>query len=120
MGDGGRSRQVSVGLARSSSGARRRHPRPPHAPATWPVPYWQIDTAFATMLLLLAAADAGLGALFFGVFRNAERLLDVLGAPAGHELIGAVALGRPLDDETGQSADRPRRPLDEVVHRGRW
>ena len=49
--------------------------------ANWPVPYWQIDTAFATMLLLLAAADAGLGALFFGVFRNAERLLDVLGTP---------------------------------------
>lgn len=88
--------------------------------ANWPVPYWQIDTAFATMLLLLAAADAGLGALFFGVFRNAERLLDVLGAPAGHELIGAVALGRPVDDEPGQSADRPRRPLDEVVHRGKW
>src|SRR5580765_2838357 len=31
----------------------------------WPVPYWQIDTAFAAMLLLLAAEDEGLGALFF-------------------------------------------------------
>ena len=41
----------------------------------WPVPYWQIDTAFATMLLLLAVEDAGLGALFFGVFRNGEKLL---------------------------------------------
>ena len=86
----------------------------------WPVPYWQIDTAFATMLLLLAATDAGLGALFFGVFRDADRLLETLGVPLGHELIGAVALGHPLDDEPGRSADRTRRPLDEVVHRGHW
>ena len=44
-------------------------------PTRWPVPYWQIDTAFATMLLLLAVEDEGLGALFFGVFRNGEKLL---------------------------------------------
>jgi nitroreductase len=86
----------------------------------WPVPYWQIDTAFATMLLLLSATDAGLGALFFGVFRDADRLLETLGVPLGHELIGAVALGYPADDEPGRSADRPRRPLSEVIHRGSW
>jgi nitroreductase len=86
----------------------------------WPVPYWQVDTAFATMLLLLAAQDAGLGALFFGVFRGAERLLANLGVPAGHDLIGALALGYPLGDEPGRSADRPRRSLDDVVHRGGW
>ncbi len=86
----------------------------------WPVPYWQIDTAFATMLLLLAAQDAGLGALFFGVFRHAERLLASLGVPPGHDLLGAVALGHPLADEPGRSAERPRRALDDVVHRGGW
>ena len=31
----------------------------------WPVPFWLVDTAFATMTLLLAATDAGLGALFY-------------------------------------------------------
>jgi nitroreductase len=86
----------------------------------WPVPYWQVDTAFATMLLLLAAEDAGLGALFFGVFRGAEQLLESLGVPPGRDLIGAVAMGYPLDDEAGRSASRPRRPLAEVVHRGGW
>ena len=64
-------------------------------PTRWPVPYWQIDTAFATMLLLLAVEDEGLGALFFGVFRNGEKLLAGLDVPGGYELIGAVALGYP-------------------------
>ncbi len=86
----------------------------------WPVPYWQVDTAFATMLLLLAAQDAGLGALFFGVFRGGDRLLANLGVPPGRDLIGAVALGRPLDAQQGRSSDRPRRALDDVVHRGGW
>jgi nitroreductase len=89
-------------------------------PTRWPVPYWQIDTAFATMLLLLAVEDEGLGALFFGVFRNGEKLLAELDVPGGYELIGAVALGHRLDDEPGRSAERPRRSLDEIVHRGGW
>ena len=38
--------------------------------AAWPVPYWLVDTAMATMTLLLAAVDAGLAALFFGLFRR--------------------------------------------------
>ena len=84
------------------------------------MPYWQVDTAFATMLLLLAAQDAGLGALFFGVFRGAERLLANLEVPPGHDLIGALALGYPLADQPGRSADRARRGLDDVVHRGGW
>jgi nitroreductase len=86
----------------------------------WPIPYWQVDTAFATMLLLLAAEDEGLGALFFGVFRGGDKLLSTLGVPLGLELIGAVAIGHPAADEPGRSAERPRRPLDEVVHRGGW
>jgi nitroreductase len=88
----------------------------------WPVPYWQIDTAFAAMLLLLAAEDEGLGALFFGVFRDSDRLLTELGVPERLELIGAIALGHRADEDevAGRSADRERRPLDEVVHRGTW
>ena len=86
----------------------------------WPVPYWQVDTAFATMTLLLAATDAGLGALFFGVFQRAEHLLAGLGVPSSFELIGAVALGYPLASEPGRSSTRPRRPVSEVIHRGGW
>ncbi len=35
--------------------------------SAWPVPYWLVDTSFATMAILLSAVDAGLGALFFGL-----------------------------------------------------
>lgn len=88
--------------------------------ANWPVPYWQVDTSFATMLLLLAAQDEGLGALFFGVFKNADQLLADLGVPEGHDLIGAVALGHPIEAEAGRSAERPKKGLDDIVHRGGW
>jgi nitroreductase len=89
--------------------------------ANWPVPYWQVDTSFATMMLLLAAQDEGLGALFFGVFKNADQLLAGLGVPDGYDLIGAIALGHPLDAEAlGRSAERPKKSLGDIVHRGGW
>ena len=87
----------------------------------WPVPYWQVDCAFATMLLLLAAVDAGLGALFFAIFRGEDDVLADLGVPEDHRPLGAVALGHPAaDDRPSASLARGRRPLSEVVHRGGW
>jgi nitroreductase len=89
--------------------------------SVWPVPYWDVDCGFATMLLLLAAVDEGLGALFFGIFRGEAALLADLGVPSTHRPIGAVALGHPDgDDRPSASLARGRRPLDEVVHRGGW
>ena len=87
----------------------------------WPTPYWTVDTAFAAMSVLLAAEDEGLGALFFGIFNHAEALLAALGVPAGHEPIGAIALGHPFgDDVPGRSAGRGRPALEDYVHRGGW
>jgi nitroreductase len=88
--------------------------------ADWPVAYWTVDTAFASMAMLLAAVDEGLGALFFGIFAGEAELLEALGVPDGYEPIGTIALGWPAPDEPGLSASRPRRPLDDVVHRGSW
>ena len=87
----------------------------------WPVPYWTVDTAFAAMSVLLAAEDEGLGALFFGIFRGRDELLDALGVPDGLEPIGTIALGHRRGDEArGRSAGRGRPALDEYVHRGGW
>jgi nitroreductase len=88
----------------------------------WPVPYWDVDTAFATMLLMLAAADEGLGVLFFGLFRQERAVLDALRVPEGRRPIGAVALGHPdpTGERPGRSSGRRRRPLDEVVRWGSW
>ena len=94
-------------------------------PRAWPAPYWTIDASMSVMVLLLAAEAAGLGALFFGVFRGERKLRQVLGVPPGMELLGAVALGHPApkdgeDTAKGRSAARPRRSPADIVHRGRW
>jgi nitroreductase len=88
----------------------------------WPVPYWVVDTSFATMTLLQGVIDEGLGALFFGIFHNEEALLAELRVPDGLRPIGAIAIGHPAPDpeRPGRSAGRSRRSLDEVVHRGGW
>ncbi len=64
-------------------------------PEVWDVPYWLVDTAFATMVLLLAATDEGLGALFFALHAEPAGLLGALGVPDGWQPLGAVALGWP-------------------------
>ncbi len=85
------------------------------------MPYWDIDAAFAAMLMLLTAVDAGLGALFFGIFGGEAELLAALGVPPDYRPIGAVAIGYPAaEDRPSASAVRGRRPLEDLVHRGHW
>jgi nitroreductase len=91
--------------------------------ARWSVPYWDIDTGFMTMLMLLAAVDEGLGALFFGLFGPATgRFRDHFGVPDEYLPIGAIAIGHPDpgQDQGGSSKTIKRRDLSDLVHRGRW
>jgi nitroreductase len=88
----------------------------------WPAPYWDIDTGMAAMLMLLTAADAGLGALFFGVPREKiDTFRKVFSIPPELHPIGTVAVGYPkAHDPPSPSLKRGHRPVDEVIHRGRW
>lgn len=92
----------------------------------WPVPWWWIDAGKATMLLLLAAVDEGLGAGLFGCYpaENNTRLRELLGIPDDFAIVGVVTVGHPaaeaLAEERKKVLDRRRRPLDEVVHWERW
>lgn len=88
----------------------------------WWVPYWDVDAGMAAMLLLLGAVDEGLGALFFGIDGPWEPIGDDFGIPERYRCIGLVALGWPAGDDvpSGSAVTRRRRPLDEIVHRGRW
>jgi nitroreductase len=87
----------------------------------WPVPYWLIDTAFAAMLVLLAAEDAGLGALFFQLHGEPDAVIQGLEIPTGRELIGAIALGyRDAPDPRTSPSRRRRRGYEEVVHLDQW
>jgi nitroreductase len=88
---------------------------------SWPVPYWVVDAAFSTMLVLLGAVDAELGALFFWVRGDTTALLESFGVPPGKQTIGALAIGYPeAGAPTGSPRRRARRALSEVVHREHW
>jgi nitroreductase len=105
------------------AGARSDGGRLGSGTEAWPAPYWTIDAAMAVMTLLLAAEDAGLGALFFGVFHGEDALRGALGVPATLDVLGAIALGWPLGADAapaGGSAGRPRRRPSQIIHRGGW
>ncbi len=87
----------------------------------WPAPYWDIDTAFGVMMILLTAVDLGLGALFFGIFQGGQALMDALGVPGGYRPIGAIAVGHPTPGERSRpTLPTGRRRLEEVVRWERW
>ena len=91
--------------------------------ARWPVAYWTVDTAFASLLILLAAVDEGLGALFFGLDQpGLDGVREEFGLPPGWDPIGVIAIGHPAPIDRVESSARTRsaRPVEEVVHRGRW
>lgn len=86
----------------------------------WPVPYWLIDCAFASMIVLLAATAEGLAGWFFGIFRNERELMNELGVPEEFKPIGAIALGYPASHARSPSLKRGRKSFDDFVHRGKW
>ena len=91
--------------------------------ARWPVPYWHLDAAMATLLMLLSAVDEGLGACFFGVApENLAPLRADFGVPDAYTPIGAVTVGYRAVDLGPQdpSVAARRRPAREVIHRGRF
>jgi nitroreductase len=90
--------------------------------ANWPVPFWEIDAAMASMLILLAAVDEGLGGWFFGITHGERELLDRFDVPAHLRPIGIIGLGYRADDEgpSGSWLRHRRRPLGEQLHRNGW
>jgi nitroreductase len=85
----------------------------------WPAPYWDIDTGFASLLMLLSAVDEGLGACFFGIPKDRiDPYREAFGVPEQLRPIGAISIGYP--DEPPSDFSRSRKSVDEVVRRGRW
>ncbi len=90
-------------------------------PGRWPIPYWDVDTGMASLLLLLGAVDRGLGGLFFGVPAGRhDAVRRAHGIPDGHRLVGVVALGHEADRVTSPSLRRGRRGVASVAHWGRF
>jgi nitroreductase len=88
----------------------------------WPVPYWDVDTGMAALLMLLTAVDEGLAACFFGIpAARVDTFRAAFGVPGESRPIGCVSVGYPgPEDRRSPSLRRGRRGVDEVVHRGRW
>jgi nitroreductase len=87
----------------------------------WPVPYWDIDTGMAALIMLQTIVDEGLGGLFFGISpEEVPGFRAAFGVPEDYLPIGAVSVGHRAPDRRSPSLRRGRRPVSEVVHRGRW
>jgi nitroreductase len=90
----------------------------------WPVPFWDIDCAMASMLILLAAIDCGLGSWFSGISHGEQALLDHFGVPSPFRPRGVIYLGYPTErDEFAPPRDSivtRRRPATDLVHHNRW
>jgi nitroreductase len=74
-----------------------------------------IDGAFTSMLILLTAANEGLGASFVGAF-NDKRVSEILSLPEHVRPIGIIALG--YSDEKPSRLERIQR--DKLVDYERW
>src|SRR4051812_17132840 len=91
--------------------------------ARWPVPFWHMDAAMASLLILQTAVDEGLGSCFFGIPPHHESALrDAFGIPPECDPVGAITLGHRSPDEapSGSANKRRRKPQTDVVHRGSW
>lgn len=79
----------------------------------------QYDLGQATMLMMLAAADLGIGSGHSAV-GDKDACRRLLGIPAGYDPAYLLALGYPAERALTPVRRPNRRPLEEVVHRGRW
>lgn len=88
--------------------------------ARWPVPFWHIDTGMAALLILQTATDEELGAVYFGIIPERVRpFRETFGVPDSYEPIGAIAIGYNAEPKARNLRSR-RKPLDQMVHYGRW
>jgi nitroreductase len=79
----------------------------------------QFDLGQATMSVMLAAADLGIGSAHAGV-HDQELARRVLGFPQDRSCAVLVTLGVPADRPLRPIRRPDRRPFNDVVHRGHW
>jgi nitroreductase len=79
----------------------------------------QYDLGQATVAMMIAAADQGIGSGHSAVGDQAKAR-EVLGVPEDRRVAYLVDLGYPADRPLRPIKQPDRRPFDEVVHNGRW
>jgi len=76
-----------------------------------------IDTAFASLLILLGAVEQGLGACFVASY-NAEEVVKVLELPPHVRPVGLITIGYAA--EAPQKPPTKKIPLKKLVHVDKW
>ena len=79
----------------------------------------QYDLGQATMSVMLAAADLGIGSAHAAV-SDQELARRLLGFPEDRFCAWLISLGVPADHPLRPIQRPNRRPFEDVVHRGRW
>jgi nitroreductase len=91
--------------------------------ARWPVPFWHMDAAMASLLILQTAVDEGLGSCFFGIPpANVAGVKAEFGIPDVFDPVGVITIGHRVPDRgaAGSPTRRGRKDVQDVVHRGNW
>ena len=79
----------------------------------------QLDLGQATMSVMLAAADLGIGSAHAGV-HDQQLARRLLGFPEDRFCALLITLGTPADRPLTPIQRPNRRPFNDVVHRGHW
>ncbi len=79
--------------------------------------YSLVDTAFASLLILLGAVEQGLGACFVGSY-NSEEVAKLFALPDQVRPVGLITIGYPA--EQPRKPGTPKIPLSKLVHAEKW
>ncbi len=79
----------------------------------------QYDLGQATLAMMIAATDLGIGTGHSSV-GDQEKARAILGVPDGHVVSYLLGIGCPADRPLKPILKPTRRPFSDVVHRGRW
>jgi nitroreductase len=79
----------------------------------------QYDVGQATMAIMLAATDLGIGTGHSSVGEQ-NKARAILGVPEGYEVAYLLGVGYPADRPLKPIRKPNRRPFNEVVHQGHW
>lgn len=79
----------------------------------------QYDAGQATMAMMIAATDLGIGTGHSSV-GDQDKARAILGVPAGYLVAYLLGIGYPADRPLAPIRKPNRRPFDEVVHYGHW
>jgi nitroreductase len=77
--------------------------------------YGHIDVAFASLLLMLASTEVGLGACFVGAFDDAQ-VSRLLGLPQHVRPVAIIPVGHPAESPPPSTL----RPIATIRHDERW